>query len=62
MVFHYEPDRQGCRPAARKFYELHEAGSPVAAEALERISALYGIESRIRGAAAGAPAAGAGEA
>ena len=85
VVFHYEPDRQGCRPAAhlatfsgilqvdgyagfealtadgrivlaacwsharRKFYELHEAGSPVATEALERIAALYRIESRIRG-------------
>ena len=76
VVFHYEPDRQGCRPAAhletfsgilqvdgyagfealandgrivlaacwsharRKFYELHEAGSPVATEALGRIAEL----------------------
>jgi hypothetical protein len=34
----------------RKFYDLHEAHkSPFAAEALERIGALYGIESAIRG-------------
>jgi len=34
----------------RKFYDLHEAHkSPVAAEALTRIGALYGIESEIRG-------------
>lgn len=39
--------------ARRKFYELHEAtGSPIAAEALRRIAALYAIESRIRGRAA----------
>jgi transposase len=34
----------------RKFYDLHQAhASPIAAEALERIGALYGIESEIRG-------------
>ena len=36
--------------ARRAFYELHQANnSPVAAEALERIAALYAIESEIRG-------------
>ncbi|MGZ5227483.1 MAG: IS66 family transposase, partial [Burkholderiales bacterium] len=36
--------------ARRGFYELHQASqSPLAAEALERISALYAIESEIRG-------------
>jgi transposase len=36
--------------ARRKFFDLHEAtGSPVAKEALDRIGALYGIESEIRG-------------
>lgn len=36
--------------ARRGFYELHQASqSPVAAEALERISALYAIEAEIRG-------------
>lgn len=36
--------------ARRAFYELHQANqSPVAAEALERIGALYAIESQIRG-------------
>jgi transposase len=35
--------------ARRKFYELHQAGSPVATEALQRISALYQIEASIRG-------------
>jgi transposase len=36
--------------ARRAFYELHEANqSPVAAEALERIGALYVIEAEIRG-------------
>ena len=36
--------------ARRTFYELHEANqSPVAAEALERIGALYAIEAEIRG-------------
>jgi hypothetical protein len=36
----------------RKFHELHVAHqSPVAAEALKRIGALYGIESEIRGRA-----------
>jgi len=35
--------------ARRAFYELHQANqSPVAAEALERISALYAIEAEIR--------------
>jgi transposase len=34
----------------RKFYDLHAAHkSPVAAEALERIGALYAIEKEIRG-------------
>jgi hypothetical protein len=34
----------------RKFYDLHAAHrSPVAAEAMERIGALYGIEKEIRG-------------
>jgi transposase len=34
----------------RKFYELHEAtGSPIAAEALRRIAALYAIEDSIGG-------------
>jgi transposase len=36
--------------ARRAFYELHQANnSPIAAEALERISALYAIEADIRG-------------
>ncbi len=36
--------------ARRKFFEVHEhKPSPIAAEALERIGALYGIESTIRG-------------
>jgi transposase len=36
--------------ARRGFYELHQANhSPLAAEALERIGALYAIESEIRG-------------
>ena len=36
--------------ARRKFYEFHQAtGSPIAAEALRRIAALYGVERRIRG-------------
>jgi len=36
--------------ARRAFYELHQAmNSPVAAEALERIGALYVIEAEIRG-------------
>jgi transposase len=33
----------------RKFYELQEAGSPIAAEALRRIAALYAIEKGISG-------------
>jgi transposase len=34
----------------RKFYDLHEAtGSPIAAEALRRIGALYAIEKTIKG-------------
>ena len=34
----------------RKFFEVHKAqGSPLAAEALKRIGALYGIEEAIRG-------------
>jgi transposase len=36
--------------ARRAFYELHQANqSPVAAEALERIGALYAVEAEIRG-------------
>ena len=36
--------------ARRKFYEVHQAtGSPVAAEALRRIAALYAIKATIRG-------------
>jgi hypothetical protein len=33
--------------ARRKFFEIHQAqGSPIAAEALKRIAALYAIEHR----------------
>ena len=36
--------------ARRKFYELHQAqSSPIAAEALRRIAALYAIETELRG-------------
>ena len=36
--------------ARRSFYDIHQANaSPIAAEALERIAALYAIESEIRG-------------
>jgi transposase len=36
--------------ARRKFFDLFEAtGSPIAREALDRVGALYGIESEIRG-------------
>ncbi|MFM8495668.1 MAG: IS66 family transposase, partial [Planctomycetia bacterium] len=36
--------------ARRKFYELHKAhASPIAAEALKRIGALYEIETEVRG-------------
>jgi transposase len=36
--------------ARRAFYDIHQAsGSPIAAQALERIGALYAIESEIRG-------------
>ena len=36
--------------ARRKFFEIHQAqGSPIAAEALKRIAALYAIESKVRG-------------
>jgi transposase len=39
--------------ARRKFYEVHVAtGSPIAAEALQRIGAFYAIEANIRGAPA----------
>ena len=39
--------------ARRKFYEVHAvAGSPIAAEALRRIAALYEIEEHIRGQSA----------
>ena len=33
----------------RKFYELHEAGLPVAAEALRRNGEIYRVETAIRG-------------
>lgn len=33
----------------RKFFDEHKSGSPLAREALDRIGALYGIESGIRG-------------
>ncbi len=33
----------------RKFFELHEAGSPIATEAVQRIGELYEIEATIRG-------------
>jgi transposase len=37
----------------RRFYEVHQAtGSPIAAEALQRIAELYAIEATIRGQAA----------
>jgi hypothetical protein len=37
----------------RKFYEVHQAtGSPIAAEALRRISELYAVEEKIRGQSA----------
>jgi len=36
--------------ARRKFYDVHHAtASPIALEALERIAALFAIESSIRG-------------
>ncbi len=35
--------------ARRRFYDLAEAGSPIAAEALRRIARLYAIEERLRG-------------
>ena len=35
--------------ARRKLFELHEAGSPVATEAVQRIGELYEIEAMIRG-------------
>ena len=39
-----------CRARARrKFFELHEVGSPVATEAVQRIGKLYEIEATIRG-------------
>ncbi|MGH7186969.1 MAG: IS66 family transposase, partial [Pseudomonadota bacterium] len=52
----YEGDRvkeAACWAHARRaFYELHQANqSPVAAEALARIGALYAIEAEIRGRA-----------
>jgi len=33
----------------RRFYDLHQAGSPVVTEALRRIAGLYEIEARVRG-------------
>lgn len=54
----YEDANRGISEAAcmahirRKFYDLHHAhASPVAAEALRRISELYAIESEVRGRA-----------
>ena len=42
-----KPDKAHAR---RKFFDLYEATqSPIAKEALDRINALYGIESEIRG-------------
>jgi transposase len=39
--------------ARRKFFEIHKAtGCPVSAEALQRIAAIYAIETRIRGTCA----------
>ena len=39
--------------ARRKFYEVHQAtGSPIAAEALQRIAELYAIDATIRGQSA----------
>ena len=35
--------------ARRKFFELHETGSPIATEAVRRIGKLYEIEREIRG-------------
>jgi transposase len=35
--------------ARRRFYDLSEAGSPIATEALRRIGQLYALEERIRG-------------
>lgn len=35
--------------ARRRFYDLAEGGSPIAADALRRIARLYAIEDRIRG-------------
>jgi len=41
--------------ARRKFYEIHQvSGSPIAAEALSRISDLYKVEERTRGQSAAA--------
>jgi transposase len=52
----YEDPKQGIAEAAcwahfrRKFYDLQQAhASPIAAEAIQRIGALYAIESEIRG-------------
>jgi transposase len=52
----YEDPQRGMAEAAcwahfrRKFYDLQQAhASPIAAEAIERIGALYAIESEIRG-------------
>jgi transposase len=38
--------------ARRKFYDLQESGSPIAAEALRRIAELYAIEKNINGQSA----------
>ena len=46
----------------RKFFELHEAGSPVATEAVQRIGELYEIEATILGQTAGRAATGSSEA
>jgi transposase len=54
----YEDSERGIVEAAcwahvrRKFYDLHQAhASPIATEAVQRIGALYAIESEIRGRA-----------
>jgi transposase len=42
--------RRGFAHVRRKFYEIHQAhSSPIAGEALKRISALYAIEDEVRG-------------
>ncbi len=38
--------------ARRKFYDLQESGSPIAAEAVRRIAEIYAVEKRVRGRSA----------